>query len=337
MTPIYQLTIIETGKDLTALVQQRAGTITIADNRGFEADTLEITLSDHDGRLTFPSRTAQIGVKIGFKETGLVDKGFYNVDEIEWAGAPDVLTIRAKSADLKGSLSTKKERSFHETTIGELIKQFAAENQLKPLCDKSLSSQTIEHIDQQNESTIHFLSRLAEQYDAIATVKNGYLMFIKAGQGKTASGSPIPPAIITKNQGDQYRFSVIENQNYTAVRAYWHNLNTGQKGEVIIDENGKTNASIDTDANQMQTIRHVYRSEKAAITGAKAAFDKIKRGVATFSLTLAVGNPELIPEQPATIQGFKGQIDNTEWIITKVTHNLGDNGYTCQLDCELKI
>ncbi|WP_170855331.1 hypothetical protein, partial [Escherichia coli] len=53
-----------------------------------------------------------------------------------------------------------------------------------------------------NESDGSFLMRLARQYGAIASVKNGNLLFIRQGQGKSASGKPLPVITITRKDGD---------------------------------------------------------------------------------------------------------------------------------------
>ncbi|HHW7448946.1 phage late control D family protein [Pasteurella multocida subsp. multocida] len=345
-------------KDITQLVTDRLINLTLTDNRGFEADLLDLELSDHDGKLAIPQRNATIEVAIGWKGKGLIEKGEFSVDEIQFSGAPDKLNIRARSADLKSTLSEKKERSFHKIKIGELVKQIATDNKLKEICADKFKSQLIEHIDQQNESDINLLSRIAEQYDAIATVKNGALLFIERGKAKTASGKDIPQITITKKSGDNYTFTINESDNYKAVRAYWHNLDNGKKGEVIIDENTdvqrvnrttkkgkqsklKKNVIVQTqpltsDSEQIKTLRHTYKTEASAIQGAKAAFDKMKRGVASFSLTMAYGEPELMPEMPAELKGFKTEIDSSDWIITSVTHNITDSGFTSAVEFELK-
>lgn len=356
-------------REISQEVSQRFMQLTLIDNRGFEADEMDLQLSDHDGALMLPSRGAKIDVAIGWKGEQLISKGSYIVDEIQYSGAPDNLMIRAKSADLRGSLHSKKERSFHQITFGKLIEQLAKENELEPLCSSTFKNTLIHHIDQTNESTINLLSRLAEEYDAIATVKNGKLLFMPTGQGKTVSNKPLPPIQITRQSGDSFNFSLIESDNYTAVRAYWHNLDTGQKGEVVFDKNSKIERKtrltkgrtrkdgtvtgqrqskrkynqlvqtepVESDANQIKTLRHTYKTEAAALNAAKAAFEKIQRGVATFSLNLALGNPELMPELPVTVQGFKSMIDSSQWIITKVTHSIGGNGFTSSVELELKI
>ena len=58
--------------------------------------------------------------------------------------------------------------------------------------------------------------------------------------------------------------------------------------------------------------------------------------MATFTITLAEGIPELFPETPAIVSGFKPQIDSTDWLITRVVNTIGDAGYTQQIEFEIK-
>jgi len=55
-----------------------------------------------------------------------------------------------------------------------------------------------DHLDQTDESDLNFLTRLAKEHDALATVKGQALLFIGKGEGKTASGLPMPPLPITR-------------------------------------------------------------------------------------------------------------------------------------------
>ena len=374
-TPAFKVVIITKDKkqqDITQVVSSRLINLSLTDNRGLEADTLDLELSDHDGKLALPPRNATISLALGWKGKPLIDKGQYSVDEVQFsggAGSADRLTIRARAADLKGSFSEQKERSFDKKTLGEIIDTIAKENQLKSHCEKKLANTFIAHIDQTNESDINLLSRLAEEHGAMCTVKNGTLLFMPLGQGKTATGKPIPLRKITRKNGDSYTFSIAESENYKAVRAYWHDTDTGKRGEITVDENtkivkkqrmtkGRTlkngtvkgrrlskrkyreieqQEPITSDSSQIKSLRHTYASERNAITAAKSAFDKLKRGVATFSLNLAFGEPDLIPETPIELSGFKAEIDATNWLITRVTHNLSDSGFTSQIECELKV
>lgn len=374
-TPAFKVVITTKDnkqQDITQVVSSRLINLSLTDNRGLEADTLDLELSDHDGKLALPPRNATISLAIGWKGAPLIDKGKYSVDEVQFSGgasSADKLTIRARAADLKGTFTEQKERSFHQKKLGEIVNEIAQGNKLKSQVAKELASRLIDHIDQTNESDINLLTRLAEEHGAMCTVKNGTLLFMPLGQGKTASGKPIPLRKITRKSGDSYAFSIAESENYKAVRVYWHDTATGKRGEIIIDKNtkivkkqrmtkGRTlkdgtvkgrrltkikyntieqKKPVESDNDKIKSLRVTYPSEARAITVAKSAFDKLKRGVATFSLNLAFGEPDLIPETPIELSGFKAEIDATNWLITRVTHNLSDGGFTSQIECELKV
>lgn len=347
-------------KDITTLLSQRLMNLTLTDSRGFEADQLDFTLDDTDGLLELPSRGAILSLGLGWKDEALTFKGEYTVDEVEHSGAPDCVTIRARSADLRGSLMNRHERSFHKTTLGKIVQQIADENQLQAMVGDEYKNLEIKHIDQTDESSISFLTRLAEEHDAIATVKNGRLLFIKSGKSTTASGQKLPEFILTRQDGDSHRFAIAEGDNYKAVKAYWHDTATGKRGEVIIDENtevkkvnkttkkGKIskkqttviqqNKPVESDNDQIKTLRHTYATQRTALNACKRHFEKLQRGVATFSLNLAEGNAELIPEVTVSVVGFKTEIDSNAWIVTQVTHSLSaDSGFTTAIECELKV
>ena len=355
-------------QDITEIVTERLISLNLTDNRGMEADQLDIILSDHDGALALPPRNAEIELAIGWKGKMLTHKGKFTIDEVQWAGSPDTLTLRGRSADIKGSLGEQKSRSWHEIHLDDLVEQIAKEHGLDSFVDFSLRNPLVAHIDQTTESDASFLTRLAEQYGCFLSVKNGVLLFMEAGRGKTASGKPIPVAEITRQSGDSFQFSLADGENYKAVRAYWHDTDTGLRGEITVDENTKITkqqkmtkgrqlkngtvkgarlskrkynvveqtAPITTDADKIKTLRHVYATDKSAINAAKAAFGRIKRGVASFSLNLAYGDAELVPERPVSLRGFKSAIDSTDWIISRVTHNIDGNGFTTSLELELK-
>lgn len=202
--PAWRITLA--GEDLTGRIQPRLMELTLTDNRGMDADELEFSLEDSDGRLDIPRRGAKIRLFLGWRDSGLIDKGTYVVDEIEHSGAPDKLTIRARSADLRESMGGKKERSWDEKTVGAIVGEIAGEHGLIPVVSPDLAPLIIEHIDQTAESDASFLTRLSGQFDAIATVKSGHLLFYKTGLGASVSGLPLETVTITRADGDSHRF-----------------------------------------------------------------------------------------------------------------------------------
>lgn len=360
LTPSAELTI--DGRRFGTQAMSRIISIGLTDKRGFEADELTIELDDHDGTIAIPKTGSKITLKLGYKETGLVEKGEYLVSEFTASGSPDRLSITARAADLAEALAEQAEKSWHKQTLYQIIETIAKKHKYEYIISKDYQNQKIEHIDQTNESDASFMSRLAEQYDAIATIKNGKLLFIPAGESQTASGQPIQPTTIARASGDSHSFTYSSSNSYQAVRAYYTDKKTGQKKEVIVNKDnaypnkkttqqtktvkGKTfkakkkendNPKVNTEGQKIKTLRHLYATESGAWSGARGAFKKIQRGVAEFSITLAVGRPDLYPETPAVVQGFKPEIDAEAWLITEVSHKIDSGGYTASIQFEARI
>ena len=346
LAPAYQ--VLVDGQDISAAIRPRLIGLSLADNRGFEVDTIEISLDDTDGKLALPRRGAILQALIGWQGSALVDKGTYTIDEVEHSGAPDVLTIRGKSANLRGDMNKLRERSWHDVTLGDIVSQLATRYSLIPSVGESLSAQALDHIDQTNESDLAFLTRLADQWDAIATVKSGRLLFIKAGQAMTASGQPLPTITLTRQDGDQHRFSVADRNAYTGVVAYWQDNQGAQKKQIAVKRKQKEpepGVEVDKaqhellvgDSENVKHLRHVYANEGNAKRAARAEWERLQRGVAEFEINLAVGRPELYPEQPAIVSGFKPDIDSAPWLLTQVVHDLSGSGYTNRLQLEVKL
>lgn len=360
LTPQAELTI--DGRRFGTQAMSRIISISLTDKRGFEADELTIELDDHDGTIAIPKTGSKITLKLGYKETGLVEKGEYLVSEFTASGSPDRLSITARAADLAEALAEQVEKSWHKQTLYQIIETIAKKHKYEYIISKDYQNTKIDHIDQTNESDASFMSRLAEQYDAIATIKNGKLLFIPAGESQTASGQPILPTTITRASGDSHSFTYSSSNSYQAVRAYYTDKKTGQKKEVIVNKDnaypnkkttqqtktvkGKTfkakkkendNQKVNTEGQKIKTLRHLYATESGAWSGARGAFKKIQRGVAEFSITLAVGRPDLYPETPAVVKGFKPEIDAEAWLITEVSHKIDSGGYTASIQFEARI
>ncbi|HAH0559590.1 TPA: phage late control D family protein [Escherichia coli] len=347
-SPAFSITI--EGKDVTTIMDTRLMSLTLTDNRGFEADQLDLELDDADGLVVLPRRGAVIHLALGWKGQPLFPKGAFTVDEIEHSGAPDRLTIRARSADFRQTLNTRREKSWHQTTVGEVLKEIAARHNLKLALGKDLTDRTLDHLDQTNESDASFLMKLARQYGAIASVKDGNLLFIRQGQGRTASGKPLPVITITRKAGDGHRFSLADRGAYTGVIASWlHTREPKKKETTRVKRRRKKTAKpkepeakqgdylVGTDENVL-VLNRTYANRSNAERAAKMQWERLQRGVASFSLQLAEGRADLYTEMPVKVSGFKQPIDDAEWTITTLTHTVSpDNGFTTSLDLEVKI
>lgn len=322
--------VVVNGNDITALLlggqQPRLISIELTDNRGLEADQLDITLSDHDGLLAIPPRGATVRLWLGWDDTGLIDKGSFTVDETEHSGAPDTLSIRARSADLRGGLKAKKERSFDATTLGTVIGAIATAQGLTPVVSAVLAGIELLHLDQANESDANLLSRLGREHDAIATVKADRLLFLPTGKATTASGLALPHVTLTRADGDQHRFLQADRDAYTGVKAYYYEINSAEKKEAITGG-----------GENIKELRHSFTDQASALQAARAEWNRLQRGTATLSYTLARGRPELIPDQTYSLTGIKAEIAAIIWLGGNLRHSFTPESLTTSMELESQL
>jgi len=323
--PAYRLTV--NGKDIAQSINPRLDSLQLTDNRGLEADQLSLSLIDYDGLLEIPPRGAVVQLWLGWSDTGLVYKGSFTVDETEHSGTPDKLSIRARSADLRNGLKTKRERSWNSTTLGQVLSDIASANDLKTNISAAVAARAVAHLDQANESDANMLTRLGEMHDAVITVKAGCLVCMAAGGGKTAKGSALPHITLTRRDGDGHRFLQADRDSYDGVKAYYYDVGSTKKQEAIAGGGDK-----------LKDLRHTYSDRESALRAARSELNRLQRGSATLSYNLAKGRADLIPELTYSLRGVKGEIDAIVWYGGNVQHSLtGDGGFTTSLELESKL
>lgn len=362
IAPDFSLSLQE--KDITQNIRKRLISLSLTDNRGFEADQLDIELDDSDGMMVMPQRNAVLALSLGWKGAALTPKGLFTVDEVEHHGSPDTLTIRARGADFRGSLNTRRDESYHDTTLSHIVQKVAARNALKATLAAGLSTIKVSHIDQTQETDAAFLTRLASLNGAVAVVKNGSLLFMRPGNGTTVNGRPLPVFTLTRQDGDRHSFSIADRDAYTGVTASWLNTKQPKPQKVKLQRkpkeqhlralqhpNAKPAASkkpgkpveekkgeylVGAEDN-MYVIPKVYANKATAMRAAQSKWEKLQRGAAEFSLSLAMGRANITPETPVRVSGFKAVIDAQDWIVSKVTHSLSNSGFTTALEFEVLL
>lgn len=323
--------VIANGEDITGLLmgytsdnQARLIRLTINDQRGYESDMLTIVLSDTDSKVAKPPKGAELDVYLGYAGESLHYKGKYIVDEIAHSGPPDQLTITAKAADMLQGLKVKRTRSWDNTTLGAIVRQIASEQNLIAAIGAEFDSVSIAHIDQVNESALHFLTRLGKQHDAIVKPAAGRLLFVKRGASTSASGAALPLTTIPRTDSSDHHYVEKGRDEYTGVRAYWHDIRKSRRNGVVIGSQVR-----------LKTLSGTFASADLARQAAQAEYDRQLREESELSITLQHGKPELIAEIRILPQGFRSYIDR-EWVAAEIVHELSsDSGLSSTIRAEL--
>jgi hypothetical protein len=350
MTPIYQITA--NGADITANLKGRLLDLTITDQRGFDSDSLELTLDDTDAGIIWPRRGVELSVKIGYAEESLFDHGKYVVDETAHSGAPDKVTIRAKAPDLLAQFKGAKTRAWDKTTLGAVIQQLASDNKLTAAISPKLAAEKVDHFDQTQESDINVLTRLGERYGATGKIADGKLIFAEAGKAETVSGKPMPVVKIDRSQIDTHSYTEAGRGEYTGVEAVWHDYREAKRKKatatadpakakrkstkgvkppkMVVSNEEETAGSADN----VKRLKQTFPDEATAKAAAAAEWLRLQRNKETLELDIKHGMPGLRAETRIPVTGIRPWI-NGDWIALEVTHSLSaSSGLTTRVRLE---
>lgn len=311
--------IVADGSDVSGKIAKNLAMLRLTDKAGMEADQVEIELTDTTGAMALPRRGASLSVALGWQDEGMVFKGTFKVDEVGESGPPDVISIVARSADFRSTLKDQREASYNRTTLGAVLETIAARNGLTAAIHRELAAKPITHLDQTSESDANLITRLGDDYGAVATVKAGRLLFVPAGTGMTASGAMLPTVTISRGAGDRHTFRATDRDGtQTGVQAKWHDFNSGKTFFALAGEEGS-----------VKTLKRTYPNQKAAQEAADAEWKLCKSQAHELTMSLAKGRPDLLACSPAKLSGWRREITAISWVLGDVVHEvMGDGGYT---------
>lgn len=317
------------GEDLTDKIAPRLISMTLSEKLSESADQLDIVLTDHDGALEIPSAGQIINVQIGWKQgsdvtIGLVDKGSFKVDDAEYSGVPDRITIKARSANLDGEYRNRRETIRQNQTIKSIIDEVAGQNDLTALVHDSLANIIVPILGQSHKSDMTLVRDLGRRYDAIATVKNQNLIFAPRDADTTANGDDIPAVTFIRRMGYGFTYRRSEREsNFSGAQAKWQ------------DKKAAKRQTEQVGAKPYKLLKRIYGNASDALAAANSEWKRIQRSGAEFDYDLALGEAAIYPGQRAQLSGWKSEVDGHDWRIAECTHNIGANGFKTSVKLEL--
>lgn len=313
---------------------KRVTSITVSDEQGIKSDKVEIVFDDRDYALSPPALGLVFDVYLGYENNGppLTKLGTFQVDEVKFSESEAAYVTVSGSAMFTNDETIKAPttNSYDEKTIGEIASEIASRHGYTPDIDGDIASIYVDHLDQNEESDIHFLTRIAEEHDAFVKIQDqklivrsrdkteGLIVAIKAPIYQFSSSDVVvmvPTSVsITQNARNKYN----------AVRAYWHDPDAAKrKGEVV--------GSGDPEFK----IRRTFPTKEAAKQAAAAKFKQLKRGTESMDAFNAPGDPNIRAGMDLTMINFRNEV-NGDWIVTSVTHTMNSSGYKTSLRADRK-
>lgn len=317
-----------------ALINSRLVDWEHVDAAGVESDTLKLTVNI-EGLEGLPSVDGKIGLRRGYKETGLVDAGEFVVTRTTPQLFPALLLIVATAAPFKVADETKfKERrsaSYGPTTLGAIFRELAGRHGFSPRIAPELDAIAVDHVDQSNETDMGFLTRIARKYDAVTKPVNDLYVMGRRGQLKSLSGKTLEPVTLTvtnDNRPGEQSFinATLDSESrvkFKGCKTVWWD---GAAGKECV---------VETGSEPFKRVRQRYQNEAEAKAAGEGEARKIKREAMKLRIDCP-GNPALAAEGLVTLDDAWPSFLRGQWSIDKVTESGSKaQGYRCVLEATL--
>jgi len=310
--------------------------VTVSADRA--SDSLELTLDDRDPRLAIPPPGRELELWLGYHDPlrdptaaaddGLSYLGKYLHSELDLELAPARLALRAQAADFTADSRFKAPTTRawpDDVALGAIVAEIAGAHGYEPKVAPELSAVRIRHLDQAGESDLALLTRLGEEYDAVAKAVGGYLLFAVAGAARSAgAGTPLPAVVVRPDAVISGRATFRERSKYRSAVAKYHDLDAGE-----------TVAVAAGDGEPVFEVARACPDRAAAEAAAAATFARLQRGSGELSLTV-LGDPSIVAETPLRMAGWRDGA-NASWTVTRAVHSLGSSGFRTEITAELPL
>lgn len=303
--------VLANDKDITQELQKELISITFKDEANEQADELTIEVS---GEFARPNYEDELQLFLGYGKE-LTFCGLFIV-QTSTRSDNNVLSISATGVNFSSSLKEKRDITYEKISIKDICNQIASRSELKIKSD--FEDIYIVSLAQSNESDLHFLNRIAKEYNSIFNIKNGTLIFTKKIKDDKKN-EELPTYTVSETNTTTLSIKHSNKTLYKSCKSIWHDTKENKTKEIIV---GVGEPVLINKGN--------FKNAAEAKLKAQAKLERAVQGLVTGSLSTA---GEII------FAGGKLNLvdtleDDGEYQIKSVNHNFGSNGWQINLEFE---
>ncbi|GAB6035884.1 contractile injection system protein, VgrG/Pvc8 family [Fundidesulfovibrio butyratiphilus] len=315
-----QWVIVIGGKDISSSITDYVLSVTYTDHIKDASDELDLTLCDPSGVWRsgwYPVQGMRLSASMGYRGEGLAPCGDFEIEEIELAGPPDTMHIRALASGIKQAQRTKRSQAYEGTTLAGIARSVAERHGYSLVGD--IADVALARVTQNQEPDLGFLKRLAGDYGYVFSVKGDRLVFSKYSKLRAAT-----PVLTLNRAGGVASYSLRDKSlaAYKACECSYHDPKTktchthtaGAKGVATAD-----------------TRKITRRCENAQQAKLQSEAELEKQNDAKFEGTITTeGDPRLLAGNTVSLAGF-GRFDGV-WLIDSSRHSMDrSSGYATEI------
>ena len=316
--------VIYRGIDISSDLDPQTTSITYTDHHHGEADEIEITVHDKDGRWQGswkPEKGDQVSLIIYDGHGGILPCGDFELDEPEASGdrSGDRTTMRGLAAPISKELRTENSKGFEKQTLKAIVSEVASKNGLS--LEGEIEDLFFERVSQRRERDLEFLTRLAEETGHYFTVKGNQAIFTTF---RSVDGRD-PALKINRFVTDliDYTCRQQNDDTYSGAKVSYLDQNTKKNTVHEARDDRVSNGDV------LKIAGERVESQGHAEARAKSALHYKNRKANSGSITL-VGNVRMLAGNTIEMVGF-GQYSGKRLLKT-TTHSMERGGYTSSGD-----
>ncbi len=307
------------GKPVNSAFYERLVSATIHDAPGQEADNIDLKFDDEANAVALPTKGAAITVRFGFRDgdqTTSEKMGVFTVEKtgIEGGDGGEFVSVSGRAADMRSDLKEPLSEHFDDVSLGDVVKELAGRHKLGAKVSAELALIKLPYLSRTNQSAMDFLTRLADRYGALFSIKDQKFLFLTPGS--------FSPLTISKFECESWNFDIEPRPFFGTTEAGWFDRATGK----TVIESYSTALK-----GPSKRVRTVYSSEAEAKAAARAEGDRQARGTGSGSITLA-GRPSIMADRPINTVDFRPEA-NGLWRCAGVDHKF-DGTYMTSVSLE---
>ncbi len=355
-TAVYEISV--DGTDISTAINPLLISLTLTFDDENNADELHLALNDTGGQIVLPRVGANVTASVGWADDsapasfqGMVDEvaggssaGTHNgekhrygkavqalEDGVHAAGSRSkgrVLTIVAKSADMRGKAKERKQAHLDNGSFADAAQQFAGKAGLTAKVDAALSAVQRTYWSMANESFMEWGTRLAREIGATFKIFGTVAVFVSRKGGASVSGQALDgvQAAWGVNLLEWDIAPILSRASYDAFKTRYYDPQQAQWSTGDGQGGIGSDAAAVTHTSKFAAAASDHATQQSDANGAESARESGGGDFVTID-----GEPAAQPATSCIVSGIRPGVDGT-YLISAVTHMLSrGSGFTTQL------
>lgn len=291
-------------KDITRYITPYALSVTYTDYEHGKSDEIDIRLEDREHLWKsswYPKKGDVLSLKIGYEQEGLLPCGRFEIDEVELAGPPDIISMKGLSANIRKALRQNNTTAYENKSLRQIAGEIAEKHGFELIGE--IEEVRVKRITQNQERDLAFLKRIAEEYGYVFKIADNKLVFYELLKLQTAKAV----MVIDRKGMSSFSFRDKTSEVYKAATVSYHDPKTKKLTTHTVKAHNYVNGA---------TLKITRRCESRAhaIAKANAALAR-KNGLQTVGEIVVEGSPKLVAGSNISVTGLYN-LNGTYHVIT---------------------